>query len=266
VKNLALEIGATRVPPHSVALWWLAQAGFVLKSPKGTTIYLDAYLSDGVERAFGFKRLSLAPIEATEVRADWFVSSHEHLDHLDLDSLPAIAKGNPHCRFAGTRSCFPGYEEAGIPPSRTMVLEAGADAMLLDVRVRTARADHGVLSPDALSLAFDVDGTRIVFTGDTALRPDWIGPLLDPRPDVLLPCINGAFGNLDAEGAAELARCANPRVVVPCHFWMFKEHGGDPEAFVQAVARKCPATEVILLTPGEGLIVSPRDARRIRST
>jgi L-ascorbate 6-phosphate lactonase len=261
MKDLSLEIDATEVPPGSFAFWWLAQAGFAFKSHGGTRIYLDAYLSDGVEKAFGFKRLSLAPIEAAAVRAEWIVNSHEHLDHLDLDSLPAMAAGNPCCRFAGPLSCAQGYNLCNIPVPRRLVLEPCMTAALDDVILRTARADHGELSTDALSLLLDFGQARVLFTGDTALRLDWLRPLLDPRPDVVLPCINGAFGNMGALEAAELLAAAAPRLAVPCHFWMFREHGGDPEVFVRACAETCPGVDVKFLTPGEGLLVTPAEVR-----
>ncbi len=258
MKDLAREIDRTEVPAGSAALWWLGQAGFALKSSGGTRIYVDPYLSDGVERAFGFKRLSLAPVDPEAVRADWVVASHEHLDHLDLDALPIIARGNPKCRFAGPRTCFPGFERCGIPEERRTLLEPGAAEG--DVRLEAARADHGDLSEAALALLFDFGGVRIFFTGDTALRLDWLRPLIERKPDVVIPCINGAFGNLNAREAAELVRAASPRLAIPCHFWMFKEHGGDPAAFAQACSELCPSVEVRFVTPGEGLMVSPKEA------
>ena len=51
------------VPENAVAMWWLGQAGFAFKTPAGKVVFVDPYLSDAVERLFGFKRLSLPPIE-----------------------------------------------------------------------------------------------------------------------------------------------------------------------------------------------------------
>ncbi len=259
MKSLMHAIDGTRVPPGSFAFWWLGQAGFVFKSAGGARILLDAYLSNGVERAFGFKRLSLAPIRAEEVRAEWVVSSHEHLDHMDLDALPIIAAKNPGCRFAGPRSCTEGFDACGIPAARRVPLAAGANVSLDGVLVRAIAADHGTLSPDALSLLFDFGGTSVFFTGDTALRLERVRPFFDRRPDVLLPCINGAFGNMDAREAATLAGALGPRIAFPCHFWMFKEHGGDPEAFVRACAESRPPVQVRLATPGAGVLVTPAE-------
>lgn len=254
--SLALQIKNTHPPEGGVALWWLAQAGFVFKTAPGTVIYVDPYLSNVVERAFGFKRLCLAPISAEDAAADWVINSHEHLDHLDTDALPVVARNNPGCRFAGSEACVPEYEKMGLSKDRYTLLEPGKRYSLGDVEVSTARSDHGELSPTALSLLFNFGKVRVLFTGDTALNVPLMRPLIDQKPDILLPCINGRFGNLDAEEAAGLAGLIAPRAVVPCHFWMFKEHNGDPEAFFQACSRRCPETPVRLLTPGEGLYCS----------
>jgi len=71
-----------------------------------------------------------------------------------------------------------------------------------------------------------------------------------------LPCINGKFGNLDAPDAAHLTEIVSPKAAIPCHFWMFKEHNGDPESYIRACTEKCPQVAVRLLTPGEGLLVT----------
>jgi L-ascorbate 6-phosphate lactonase len=261
--SLASEIERTPVPAGSVALWWLAQAGFVFKAGDGTTLYLDPYFSNVVEKAFGFKRLSLCPVDADDVRADWLISSHEHLDHLDTEALPIIAKNNSRCRFAGSESCQAEYAKCGVDASRTLCLSPGAEYSLGGVTVHCARADHGDLSPSALSLLLDFGKVRVLFTGDTSFRPDWIQPLIDLKPDVLLPCINGKFGNLNSLQAALLTAIAKPRLVIPCHFWMFMEHGGDPESFMQACKSECPAVRAQLLSPGEGLVVSESEIAKI---
>lgn len=238
-------------------MWWLGQAGFALKSQRGTILYVDPYLSDVVERVVGFKRLSLAPIDTADVRADWVVSTHEHLDHLDTEALPVIAQHNAACRFAGPASCEPEYNNMGIEKERRLLLQADQTYSLDDVRMTTAQADHGDLSPEALSLMMDFSSVRILFTGDTAFRPDLLEPLDASGLDVLVPCINGRFGNMDAAEAAMLTRTLRPRLAVPCHFWMFKEQNGDPETFVVKCTQYCQETRVELLTPGRGLLIGP---------
>jgi len=261
--DFTTQIENTKVPADGVALWWLGQAGFAFKAGDGSVLYVDPYLSDVVEKAFGFRRLSLAPVDADGVRADWLISSHEHLDHLDVEAIPVIARNNPSCRFAGPESCLPDYDKCGVPNEARLILGPEQVYDVSRVSLHTAHADHGELSPGALSLLFDFGRARVLFTGDTALSLERMQRLVDLRPDVLLPCINGRFGNLNAEEAAELTAVVSPRAVVPCHFWMFKEHNGDPEAFVQACARRCPDVPVRLLTPGKGLLCTDRSIDEI---
>lgn len=247
--NLATDIRDT-VVNKGVAVWWLAQAGFSFKSQAGKVIYLDAYLTDSVERLCGLQRLAVSPIEPDDVQADVVMSSHKHEDHLDVDAAPVINANNPECLFAGPKSCKSIYDDCGIASNLQVIMEPGKRYNFGDVSVYTAQADHGEMEPDALSFLFDFNGTSVLFTGDTCLRPDLIKPLADMKPDVLIPCINGAFGNLDAQAAAELTAIIRPKLAVPCHFWMFAIQRGDPQAYIDACAKLCPDVKVMTMNPG----------------
>jgi len=248
------------VPEKSLALWWLGQAGFAFKTPAGRIVYLDPYLSDAVERLHGFKRLSLPPIAADEVRADLVVLTHEHADHLDPDAVPIIARNNLSCRFAAPEGCTPGLTEAGVAPAARLLLEAHRRYDVEGLVIHTAPADHGDLSPTALCLVLDFGAVRVLCTGDTAFRPQAIQPLCDLRPDVMLPCINGVFGNMGHIDAAMIVQQARPRYAIPCHFGMFAEQGaGDPAGFVYACRHFCPEVAAMVLRPGERFVCRAAD-------
>ena len=249
---MSLSLINESVSSGSLGLWWLGQAGFVFKTPAGKILYLDPYLSDAVERLHNFKRLSLAPITADEVRADLIVLTHEHADHLDPDALPIIARDNPACRFAAPSGCAQGLAEAGVLPAVQLTLEPRKQYDVDGITIRTVPADHGDLSATALCLTLDFDGIRVLCTGDTAFRPQLLKPLYDVRPDILLPCINGVFGNMNHIDAAMLVQQAQPRLAIPCHFGMFAEHGaGDPGGFMCACRYFCPEVKTAVLKPGE---------------
>jgi L-ascorbate 6-phosphate lactonase len=240
------------VPMDAVALWWLCQAGFAFKTPTGKVVYVDPYLSDSVERLAGFKRLSLAPIAAQEVRADLVVLTHEHPDHLDPDALPIIARNNPACKFAAPTGCDAGLTEAGVAGANRLTLEANKRYELDGVTVHTNTADHGDFSDTALSLVLEFGAIRVLCTGDTAFRPQLLKPLYEVRPDLLLPCINGVYGNMGPIDAAMLTAQVKPRYAIPCHYGMFAEHGAaDPGGFLYACRQFCPETKALLLRPGE---------------
>jgi L-ascorbate 6-phosphate lactonase len=259
MNSLAQTIAAAQAPAASVGMWWLGQAGFAFKTADGKVVYVDPYLSDAVERLHGFKRLSLAPIAADEVRADYVVLTHEHDDHLDPDAIPVIARNNPACRFVGPSGCIAGFGKAGIAADRQTIVAANQSCALDGLVVHTVPADHGDISPSALTMLLDFGRVRIMATGDSSWRPGLFQPLVDRKPDVVLPCINGVFGNMNHIDAARLVQQANPRYAIPCHFWTFAEQGGgDPAGFIYACKQFCPQVEALLLRPGETFIVSPR--------
>lgn len=252
---MSLSIFDADVPSDSVALWWLGQAGFLFKTPAGKRVCLDPYLTDSAERLHGFKRLSLAPIGAEEVRADLIVLTHEHTDHLDPDAMPIIARHNPAARYAAPAGCREGLAAAGVAAEACMPLEANRQYEIEGVVIHTVPADHGDLSATALCLLLDFDGIRVLCTGDTSWRPQLHKPLYDLRPDVMLPCINGVFGNMGPIDAAMAVQQAHPRFAIPCHYGMFAEHGAaDPGAFLYASRCFSPETKAMLLKPGERFV------------
>lgn len=254
--DLAGQISDMRVLRRSAAAWWLGQAGFALKTPAGEVVLVDPYLSDSCEREHGLKRLSASPLRPEDARADWVLFTHEHTDHLDPDTVEAVARNCPTCRFAGPAGCREPLAALGISPGRFTLLTPSAIHNLGGFSVRAAPADHGDYSPSALTLLVEIEGLGILFTGDTSLRPDLLKGLLDRPIDLLLPCINGGFGNMGHIDAARLVQAVKPRRAAPCHFWTFAEQGaGDPWGFVQACKFLCPDVSAVLLKPGEPLIL-----------
>ena len=80
-----------------VALFWLGQAGFLMKTASGRTIAIDPYFSDHVMRTennIGFKRLTPPLCEADDIEFDVLLISHEHGDHFDIEAIgPMMANG-----------------------------------------------------------------------------------------------------------------------------------------------------------------------------
>lgn len=250
MENLGRAIEADKVEPGCVAIYWLSQAGFVLKSSSGKVIYVDPYFSDVVERTFGFKRMMMCPIAPEEVVADLIACTHEHLDHMDTDALPLIANC-PRTQFAGPSECVKEFKKMGIPEERCHLLEVGREMAMDGLVVRAVYADHGELAPDAVGIVFDLEGIKVYHTGDTAYRPEGFRPAIEMRPEILLPCINGRYGNMDAQEAALLAQAVRAQVAIASHFWMFVEHDGDPAAFLKNCSELAPGTQALVMKPGE---------------
>lgn len=253
MSTLANTIASREVPAGSLAIYWLCQAGFAFKTHAGQVVYVDPYLSDVVERVVGFKRMALSPISPDEVMADLIVCTHEHLDHMDLDALPIIAR-NSHTHFAGPIECIREFERLKIAADRCHLLEEGKSITVGDVEIKAVYADHGELAPDALGTILNLSGIKVYHTGDTAYRPEQFQPAIDAHPDILLPCINGAFGNMDWREAAQMTQLIAPDLVIPTHFWMFVEQNGNPSGFMELCSQLAPNVKMMLLKPGEEYI------------
>ena len=63
---------------------WIGQAGYIL-SDSNTTICIDPYLSDVVNRVANRPRMVAAPFAPEELKADAVICTHNHLDHVDID-------------------------------------------------------------------------------------------------------------------------------------------------------------------------------------
>ena len=69
---LIKDIDTRKVDKGKVAIWWIGQEGFVLKTSK-LIIYIDPYLSDFAERITKGKhnehvRMTPAPMQADEIK------------------------------------------------------------------------------------------------------------------------------------------------------------------------------------------------------
>jgi len=256
--KLASQIKELQVEPGSLAIFWLAQAGFVYKTPGGTIVYVDAYLSDCVHRMlsnelYGFRRIMPPPLEPEEVEADVVFCTHSHPDHFDCDAIPVLAR-NPRIHFVAAPDCRAEFAKLGVPGDRYTIIHAGETLSYGDVSLTGVYADHGALAPEALGVLVRSGDIKVWQVGDTTYRPDRWQDIFDLGIDVILPPINGAFGNLDGVEAAKLAHDAHARLAIPCHFWMFAEHNGNPAQFMDACKQYAADVEPRLMMQGELLV------------
>ncbi len=250
------SVKQAQVPPQQVAIFWLGQAGFLLKTHQGHTLVIDPYLSDTVERLFpemapGFKRLSPPPCRAEEICPDVLLISHEHGDHFDTDSIASLmANGQTRVYTSGLVAAQ--ISDMGLDSARVTVLGKGEEAQILpECRLTAVDCDHGELAPEALGFLLDFGFETVYFAGDTALTPRRLAAALKAKPDVSLLPINGAFGNLNGALAARYAAMLCSKVLIPCHFWTFPLHHGDPQELIDAMATEAPAVRLHLLCQGE---------------
>jgi len=248
--TFANRIQTVSITDGEIAIFWLGQAGFVIKDSVGHTVTIDPYLTDCCERVFGFKRLSPKLITPSEMKTDVLFSTHDHLDHFDVDALPIIM-ANKATRFVGAKPSAVEYRKLGLDESRLIEIDEGETVDLGWVRFTGMYADHGDLAPKAIGVLVRIGGVTIYYTGDTAYRPDKMGVAIAANPDIIILPINGAYGNLNSKEAAKLVRDTKAKMAIPCHYWTFAVHGGDPQTFEDAMKRIAPDSRAEIMAQGE---------------
>ncbi len=257
----SLELGRGQV-----ALWWLGQAGFALRGAAATILF-DPFLSRHRER------LAPPPFPPEDTSGiDLIAISHEHWDHLDAKSIPALTKASPQARFVAPTPIIPQLIAAGVPRERAIGAQPGEVIEVATVRVHPVPACHGVEVKDAYSFGreisgglyrylgyvLDVGGVRVYHAGDTIAYDGMTQTMTELAVDIALLPINGRdhfreaegiVGNMDHREAARLASAAGVKLLVPMHYEMFAKNRGFPAHLVEIVQREHP--EVDVLIPGK---------------
>ena len=241
-------------PDGKTSLFFVVQAGFVLKSKKGTTMGVDLYLTDCVERFDGFKRLSPKVMDPS-TPIDYVVASHWHLDHFDIDAMPLLM-ANGKTRLICADDCHDHVNDLNLDETRVTYIKKGDSVKCDDITVNAVFCDHGTGAPLAVGLVFEIDGYKVYLAGDTCLRLDKAPEVAEYGPfDVMLAPINGAFGNLNEHENVELCAYHKPKVSIPCHFWTFGEQHGDPGVWAEEMKNRLPDQRYVVMAAGEQLVL-----------
>ncbi len=237
-------------------LFWLGQAGFVIKSATGKLLGIDLYLSnfvESVEGHVGYHRLMPQLMDPAELDLDVLVATHFHRDHFDIDAVPQLmanGKTKLYCAF----DCQEDVDCLGIDQERTTFVKPDDHFEDSGFKISFVHSDHGAGAPLETAPIINVDGKIILETGDTSLHLDWKEEYLKEGDlDVLIAPINGAYGNLNEQENVDLTAALKPRLTVPCHFGMFASHGGNPGLWKELIEQQLPEQKYRLFTMGEGI-------------
>ena len=196
MNNFIQKISKTK---NKSSLFYLNQAGFVVKTKSGTTLGLDLYLSDCVERFDGFKRLAPKVVTPEELLLDYIVASHWHLDHFDIDAIPDMMS-NGKTRLVCSEDCKDHVKNLHLDTNRVTYVKTGDTIQCGDILLRAVHCDHGIGAPLAVGFVFEFDGFKVYSTGDTYLRLDKEAEINSFGPfDAMIAPINGAYGNLNEQ-------------------------------------------------------------------
>ena len=245
-----------KAPLGKTWLFWMGQAGFIIKSAEGKLLGIDLYLSECVEPVeghVGYHRLMPQILAPAELKLDVVIATHFHRDHFDIDAMPQLMDNGKTQLFCAY-DCQDDVENLKIDKQRVQFVKPGESYDFAEFHIDFIHSDHGAGAPLEAAPIITVDGKRILETGDTSLHLDWKDEYLKAGAlDVLIAPINGAYGNLNEQENVDLTAALKPELTVPCHFGMFASHGGHPGLWKELLEQQQPDQAYKLFTMGEGL-------------
>lgn len=205
---------------------FLGQSGYVLKT-ESSEIIIDPYLSDSVNRVAGRPRTLPIPIKAEAIACDAVICTHNHLDHLDSDTVAEI---DDNQFFITTNEGKAELKKMG--KANVTALNVGDGITIGDFEITAVFADHTV---EAFGLIIKAEGRTLYFSGDT-LYNEKLFEIAEFKPDYTFICINGRLGNMNAREALVTAEKIGAKVNVPNHYDMFESNSENPLLFSEKIS------------------------------
>ncbi|MEQ1875799.1 MAG: MBL fold metallo-hydrolase [Bdellovibrionia bacterium] len=250
-------------PPPGLRAYWFGHAS-VLIDIDGTRVMTDPILSEYASPFHvGPRRLHTVPIDMRDLpKVDAVVISHDHYDHLDMDTVRAFAAKGTH--FYVGLGIGAHLERWNIPPEQIHEMDWWESLKIGDVEIHCTPARHYSgrkrMNNSTLWASWFVKGPKhsFYFSGDTGYAPHFeeIGKRLG-GPDLALIKV-GAYGetwldiHMAPEPAVQAARDLKAKFLLPVHWATFNlaYHSWD-EPILRTLA-EAAHKKVELLTPRPG--------------
>ncbi len=257
--SLMSDIRAWPVPKGEVGIWWLGQNGFLFKSPEGTLVGVDLYLTDScaaLGAAIGVNTSRAVPvlIQPDQLDLDLFACTHNHQDHTDPETIRNL-RDKDTFQFLGPHPSCDTFAREGVETGRIQPVWPQCETEFRDLQLRGTFAlptDTTDLNHMGFLLQFG-NGPKIYMTGDTDYT-DLLHEAAAHSPDILITCINGGYNNLSFWEAAQLASAIKPKVAIPCHYDMFPNNQCNPYMFEAALKTQCPGVRYHQMAYGVPLL------------
>lgn len=243
----------------AINLRLLGQSGCQIKVGD-TTIYVDPYLSNSVQEldAPDLRRLLPIPIKPEEVTdADWVLITHEHIDHCDPHTLPAIADASPSCRFVGPSGVVERLAGWGVTSSRCYTVSGDWISLSEGLQLISIPAAHPEVQRDSegnplcVGYILEVAKKRLYIAGDTSVTDELIDALKQVLPisTAILPVNEqnyfrsrrGIIGNMSVREAFTLAEELSIDRIIPVHWDMFDINSVSPDEIVAVYKQMNPS-------------------------
>lgn len=200
---------------EGIKIHWLGHDAFWIEA-KGKNIYLDPFKIG-------------KPVEGTEdvetylPAADIIITSHEHFDHCNADSINLLSDENT---FLVGPKITQDILNNNIDVKKTVKeLNPGGNLEIEGIKITAIPAynTHRFRDPETktpfhpkesghIGPILDIDGVTIYHAGDS----DLIDEMIDLQPTIALIPISGTYV-MDVPEAVEAAKLINAKITIPMH-------------------------------------------------
>ncbi len=248
---------------YSTLITWYGQSGFRFAAGD-SRILIDPFLSNRDDRRYP------PPASAADFTdITLLLSTHEHVDHLDLPFLREFCAVNSQAKIVVPAPVVEIAASAGIDRDRLTAAAPGEELRDADVTVHPIPALHGIGGDQPVVYEFasaggpvrflgyvvEIGGIRFYHAGDGLVYPELPAALAALAPDVLMLPINGRdhmresagiVGNMNETEAAWLCAQVGASYVIPMHYDAIEGNTGDPGHFTGMVHRSGGAATVVV--------------------
>lgn len=258
--ELASVIIGTVVPTNTIALFWLEQSHFIIKTAGNVLLHIDPFLSRTIELE---NHIYPEPLMAPDAaQADYVFLTHDHRDHCDPHTISPMARANPDCVFVGPPETIERSRACGVSADKLVVMQQGDERNFGDFKVKAVfaqdTADDQADATTHIGYVFDFAGVNIYNVGDTRNNISDIihryDAVKDLRPNSMLVPINQGYNNPGPAGASQLVELVKPRLIIPCHFDCFRDNTIAPSRFVESLPEDSRA-DVRIMAHGDRLFI-----------
>ena len=207
---------------NNLKIRWIGQGGYLLWDEK-TTICIDPYLSDVVNRLAGRARMVEAPFSPEDLFADAVICTHNHVDHVDIDAIPMMKKDA--MAFYAPSDAKETLLSLGV--NNYCQFDENDRYEIGNFTIEAVYAYHSV---PAIGVLIHHGDLTIYISGDTEYD-EKLEALKDKKIDIMIICINGKLGNMNVSDAVKLTKILSPRIGIPTHYGMFESNTEDPKKY-----------------------------------
>ncbi|CCO47105.1 putative Metallo-hydrolase/oxidoreductase [Vibrio nigripulchritudo SOn1] len=257
-------------PTSSVSLFWLGQAGFLVRYQNQVWL-IDPYLSDSLAEKyqgtrFPHIRMMKAPISPEQLEdLSGVFCTHKHTDHMDPATLqPIFRRADDVFLVAPRAESKEAQTRSGLEESKLTLVSDGEHIQLNEfIGVHVLPAAHETIERDeqgnsrflgyVLDIAIENRKVRVWHSGDSIPFDGLVERVQKLKPDVaLLPVngrdearrSNGVPGNFHLKEAIEICQQAQIPTLIAHHFGLFEFNTIEPEKICAAAQQNADSISV----------------------